>query len=201
MTEEEQVYAEPWTVAVHEAGHLAVGFLLGRKPEKVAIEFVEGKRGCFWLPDDDWNDFCEVASLLAGPRAQVELCPQSLPTGKLEQFHDKIIHPMPKLYHIPEGLYDFTGWQHDIMPIYRRLCLPASLAREMPLGYTHSKVIDVAEERVRQFCQHETIKDSLLYIASKLRAQAVVDRLGLEEIITASKLTQNNAATNILRWE
>ncbi len=201
MTEEEPADAEPWTIAVHEAGHLAVGILLGRKPEKVAIEFVEGKRGCFWLPDDDWNDFCEVASLLAGPRAQVELCPESLPKDKLEQFHDKIIHPMPYRLHLPEGLYDFTGWQHDIMPIYQRLCLPAALARGMPLGYTHGKVVDVAEERVRQFCKHEAIKDSLLHIASKLHALSVVDHLGVEEIITASKLRQNDAATNLLRWD
>jgi hypothetical protein len=48
-------------IAVHEAGHMIVGVLVGRRALQVSIDRINSKRGCFWdRAPDDWNDFGEM---------------------------------------------------------------------------------------------------------------------------------------------
>lgn len=193
---------DPWAIAIHEAGHLAAGFLLGRHIEKVTIVIQEdGKRGCYYSPIDDsqWSDFDEVATLLAGPRAQVELIPGSLPDGRL--FEDRIILPMAGPRLMPKGVYDLTGWDKDIEYIYKLLCFPDVPAREMPLNFTHRKIVDLAEVRVREFCRDPQIQGSIVSIAKDILARGQIAGREVEEMIGRSSLSKHADGKGFLSWK
>lgn len=91
MSDEPKVEPDDNIVAIHEAGHLVVEILVGRSPIKVSIDKVDGRRGCFWKTKTErgWDDFSEMLSLIAGPRAQVELLPHSVAEEKLHLFQKK----------------------------------------------------------------------------------------------------------------
>lgn len=170
MEKHERPQEDPFAIAVHETGHLVVGLAFGRKIDKVSLDFIDGKRGCFFakVGRHEWNDFDEVCTLLAGPRAQVELVPSSIPNEGHRKFSAIIVHPMTEFRVIPDGVYDFTGWQHDIRPIYQRLCLPDVPAHNMPRGVTHIQVIQRAEVAVRKFMREDLVQRETLRIAATL---------------------------------
>lgn len=171
MMEKHEIPREdPLAIAVHETGHLVVGLAFGRKINEVSLDLIDGKRGCYWpeVGRHDWNDFDEVCTLLAGPRAQVELVPRSIPNEGHLKFSVIIIHPMTEFRVIPDGVYDFTGWQHDIRPIYQRLCLPDTPAHNMPRGVTHLRVIQRAEVVVREFMRDDLVQRETRKIAERL---------------------------------
>lgn len=166
----EQPEEDPFAIAVHETGHLVVGLAFGRKIEKVSLDLIDDKRGCYWpkVGRHEWNDFDEVCTLLAGPRAQVELTPSSLPRESRMKFSEVIIHPITETGMIPDGFYDYAGWQHDIWLVYQRLCLPNAPAHNMPRGVTHLQVIQRAEVAVREFMREDLVQRETLKIAEGL---------------------------------
>lgn len=195
---------DPWVIAIHEAGHLAAGFLLGREIEKVTITIQEdGKRGCYYYPIDDskWNDFDHVMTLLAGPRAQVEMIPESLSEGKARLFEERIILPMPSPGEMPCGVYDSTGWEFDIKYIYRLLCFPGAPARGMSFQIKHQTIIDRAEQRVRDLFKDTGVQESLRYIAKEIREAELIEGQEVIEVINRSKLIGRTNGKGFLSWQ
>lgn len=196
--------ADPWAIAIHEAGHLAAGFLLGREILKVTISFQDdGKRGCYYSPIDDnkWNDFDEVVILLAGPRAQIELIPESLPDGKARLFEERIILPMPSARRKPAGVYDSTGWGNDIDYVYKLLCYPDAPTRRMPFHLTHRRIVDLAEQRVLEFCRDPGIQECLRFIAKEILETRGIEGPAVAEVIEKSLLSEAAKGKQFLSWQ
>jgi hypothetical protein len=166
---------DPWVVSIHEAGHLIAGVACGRIVEFVSIELVEGKRGCRWDPANkhEWNDYSEFLCLLAGPRAQVACATDSLPTEKIFLFRERIIQPTKDPRYLPEGIYDYTGWEFDVKPIYSRLRMPEAPS-DMGFLSSVAKVVDVAEEKLKCFFEKETNRLGTLEIAQMLHEHKIV---------------------------
>jgi hypothetical protein len=194
---------DEFAIAVHEAGHLLVGLVFGRKIKMVTLDPVEKQRGCFWEtpPDEKWNDFEEVAGLLAGPRAQVELCPASIPEERLHLFRERIIRPMTEPRRIPAEIYDHMGWQHDITPIYRRLCLPDAPAAGMPRAISHSKVVEMAEHHVLVFFGKDLARATALQIAEYLHSKRVLESADAVAAVERTQLLESAHRERWLQWE
>lgn len=203
MTDTAQEDADPWTIAVHEAGHLAVASVLGRETERVSLDCIDGKRGCFYFPiePENWNDFDEVASLLAGPRVQVELCPESIKQTSLKLFQDKIIQPMTGPRQKPAAIYDSTGWQYDIEPVYTRLTRPDWPAIGMPLSITHRRVIEIAEARLKSFSRDENIRACLIQLAKAIHRDRFLDEGAIRDLIAESNLVGISTNAGHMKWE
>jgi len=166
---------DPWVVSIHEAGHLIAGVACGRIVEFVSIELVEGIRGCRWDPSKkhEWNDYSEFLSLLAGPCAQVNCAPDSLPAEKTVLFRERIIQPTENPRSLPEGIYDYTGWRNDVIPIYSRLIMPDAPS-DMGFFVTTSKVVNIAEEKLKSFFEKESNRLGTLEVARKLLKHKIV---------------------------
>lgn len=193
---------DEFAIAVHEAGHLLVGLVLGRKIQTVTLDFINQQRGCFWDPlaDKERSDFVEVACLLAGPRAQVEVCPHSIPKDRIFLFQKRIIQPMTEPRRIPSGIYDYMGWQYDIAPIYERLCLPDAPAAGMPWNMTHSKVIEMVELQLLTFFGNELVRDTVLKVASQLHSQRVLDGDDAVATVGQTPLLETALRKRWLQW-
>ena len=158
-------------IAVHEAGHLIVGRFVGRRALKVSIDWIAGNRGCFWVKDTEsgWDEFSEMRCLLAGARAQVNLRPDSVAVEKLPVFKNRIIQPSTSLWRIPDGIYDFTGWESDIRPVYVYLCMPnASVDDGAPHLTTRSQLVDRTEEVLLRFFSDTNVQHATRQIAREL---------------------------------
>lgn len=152
MNEEHNKEPDRWMVAVHEAGHLIVGVLRGRKLKCVSLEAIEGQRGCFWdlSASAGLDQLSEMLGLLAGPRCQVACLPGSIDPDKLEMFQSRVIQPQTNRWEIPAKIYDYTGWQFDVGPVYSYLAwseAPSDQSGHVP----RRTVVERAEEMLLRF--------------------------------------------------
>lgn len=165
-------------LAVHEAGHLIIGVLVGRRPSHVSLDEVDRRRGCAWEPGTEcgWDDISEMLCLLAGPRAQVSLLPHSVNPEKLSRFQERIIQPTQNQWQLPEGIYDCTGWDNDVIPVYKFLTMPdIPEDLDLSLGTTRRQVVDRAEERLKRYFSKNEIQRATERIAVSLLASRRVN--------------------------
>lgn len=160
------------TISIHEVGHLVVGMAFDRTPQKVTVIFENGIRGCFWQESDDssWSSFQEICSLLSGPRAQVEILPSSIPSDRLHCFDSRIIQPATDPRTPPVSYYDFTGWEFDVIPVYKMLVRqtwPAS-GRDIPFGTSIESVWERAEDRLLELFRIPDVQECVRTIAKPL---------------------------------
>lgn len=191
-------------LAIHEAGHLVVGVLVGRRPIKVSLDQVDGRRGCFWELETEcgWDDFSDMLSLLAGPRAQVALLPQSVAPEKLDRFQERIIQPSPSPWQLPEDVYDFTGWQHDILPVYEYLRMPDAPAdADLPFGTTRSQVVNRAEQVLLNFFVIKEVQRATERIAAILLHARSLDTTDADHIVRQEGDLWKSLSEGVLAWK
>ena len=191
-------------LAIHEAGHLVVGVLVGRRPIKVSLDQVDGRRGCFWELETEcgWDDFSEMRSLIAGPRAQVVLLPHSVAPEKLDLFQARIIQPSPSLWQLPKGVYDFTGWQHDVVPVHEYLAMPNAPAdANLPLGTTRSQVVNRAEEVLLNFFVIKEVQRATERIAAILLHARSLDTTDADHIVRQEGDLWKSLSEGVLAWK
>jgi len=160
--------AAPEIVACHEAGHLVVARLCDRQIQKVSLKIVDGKRGCYYEPaPDTWTDYEEFLTLLAGPCAQTHVYPWSVVKWKLEAFRERIVQPKNHPQQIP-AIYDYTGWKHDIEPVYVLMQMPDAPAFTPPPLVTRTQALQRAEERLRHAFSANEVQRKIEQIADVL---------------------------------
>ena len=203
MTMQETPKENAEAIAIHEAGHLVVGVAFGRRLEKVSLDLIDGVRGCFWKPvgHDEWNDFEELCSLLAGPCVQVELKPESIPAERRRRFAEQIIQPMEEGRRIPTGVYDYLGWQHDIESVYKRLCLPQAQAPNMPFGVTHETVVRSAERKLLKFFNSANVQQYVRRIAERLLADRCISGVVATTLLKENDLRVSADINDLLSWD
>jgi len=187
-------------IAVHEAGHLIVGVLVGRRALKVSIDRIGSKRGCFWDPESgpDWDDFSEMRCLIAGPRAQITLKPKSVPAERRPLFRDRIIQPSETLWSIPQGVYDFTGWDNDVLPVHDYLRTPHAPADEgWPPCPSHLQVVDRAEEVLLRFFSDTAVQVGTRRVAEALLKARLTQGAEAENLVNGQDV---NFANDLLAW-
>lgn len=186
-------------IAVHEAGHLIVAVEVGRQLDKVSLDRIDGKRGCFYK-DQAKDLFAEILCLLAGPRAQVAVAPDSLPPDKLALFQDRILQPSAVRWPPPIAIYDFTGWEFDVMPVYQMLALPDAPAQGLPFSVTHRQATERAETALVEFFSAESVRDAVSRISDKLEAARFLDGQTAMELVHRAKVLEDRALCSRLKW-
>ena len=178
-------------ISVHEIGHLIVGCLLGRHLEKATIDFHEGQRGCFWAHNSkDMDDHIEYMCLIAGPKSQVLFCPDSLPHDKIKVFNRRIIQPTPLPHQIPE-IYDLTGWQYDIRPVYKYLFYPSFPVDRSRSSQTHRQLIDHIETALTAFFCEAPVRAAVENIANELEKYRLLTGDAAMKLVRSTGLSQN----------
>jgi hypothetical protein len=188
-------------LAVHEAGHLLVNVALSRGFDFVSLDLVSGKRGVFNSPATEaFLDFHEYLLLLAGPRAQYEIRKDSIPEGVRDALAERIVDFQgPRI--IPK-LYDYTGWQGDVTPIYEALCMPdASASVEQGARLTrriHS--VDVADKVIKAFFSDGAIIRDCCAIARLLEQKRYFTCAEVSPWLNELPSIKSGLATSLLRW-
>jgi hypothetical protein len=159
-------------LADHEAGHLIVSVILERGLDQISLENIGGVRGCFYphVDEANWDDFREILCLLAGPRAQVELCPESLTADQQARFAQTISQPRRSLWEIPAG-YDGTYWGPDMDALYTYLAMPFAPVHKLDWGTQRREVVDRAEVRLKAFFSEPDRRARCRQVADVLKAQ------------------------------
>lgn len=195
---------EPNVLAVHEAGHLLVGLLIGRELKCVSLDYIDSQRGCFWCSDDDRNqpyEFQKILCCLAGPRAQTEITPNSLLPQKLILFKNQIVQPSLTPRTIPSGVYDYTGWESDVRTVYEYLCYPE--APVLGLQSTPVNISDVvrrAESSLLAFFKIALAQDATKRLALNLLQNRRMDRASAEAAFNEVRRTELSSAAECLSW-
>lgn len=186
-------------ISIHEAGHLIVAVEVGRQLDKVSLDRIDGKRGCFYK-DQAKNLFAEILCLLAGPRAQVAVAPDSLPPDKLALFQHRILQPAAVRWPPPIAIYDFTGWEFDVIPVYQMLALPDAPAQGLPFPVTHRQAAERAETALVEFFAAKSVRDAVSRISDKLEAARFLDGQTAMELVHHSKVLEDRALCSRLKW-
>ena len=186
-------------IAAFEAGHLIIARLVGREIDKVSLEIVDGKRGCFYRPINEaaWDDWKEHLCLLAGPKAQIEVCPESILEEKLAVFREKIIQDTENRYQIP-AIYNCTGWQHDILPVYEYLCMPDAPVDWQNFGLSRRQLITNVEKSLTSFFAEIVVKAAVVDIAKNLSKVRTLSGGEATEFVQAAGLFEIPAVMNFL---
>jgi hypothetical protein len=188
-----------YTIAVHEAGHLIVAVVVGRKLDKVSLDRIDGKRGCFYS-DYAKDLFAEILCLLAGPRSQVAVLPDSLSAEKLALFENRIIQPSANPLLPPYETYDFTGWEFDIRPVYQMLALPNAPADGLPFLVTAQKAVERAEIVLKEFFAAGSVRVAVSRVGDSLEALRQVDGRSAVELVRCSGVLKDRALCSLLEW-
>ena len=139
-----------------------------------------------------------MRALLAGPRAQVTLLPGSVLPEKLPLFQERIIQPSSSRWSLPEGVYDFTGWEFDIRPVYKYLALPDAPADGgFPFGTTRQMVVSRAEEVLLRFFGSSEIRVVTTEVAEALLCRRCLPGDEALALVNANKTLTNGE----LKWD
>lgn len=102
---------------------------------------------------------------------------------------------------IPAKVYDFLGWQFDIEPIYRRLCMPGAPAYGMSVGVTYSRVVDVAESSLLAFFSNTEVQRSVKEVGDLLQDKRFVDGVAMTEFVMETGVRTLAESYKYLDWE
>lgn len=201
-----QLNAEPApnVLAVHEAGHLLVGLLIGRKLTCVSLDYIESQRGCFWSTEEDHHqpdEFQNILCCLAGPRAQTEITPDSLLPEKLILFKKQIVQPSLTPRTIPSDVYDYTGWESDVRAVYEYLCYPeAPVLGLQSTPVNRSDVVRRAESSLLAFFKIALAQDATKRLALNLLQNRRLDRASAEAAFNEVCSPELSSAAECLSW-
>lgn len=186
-------------LADHEAGHLVLAVILNRGIYQVSLENIGNLRGCFYLPVDEanWDDFREMLCVVAGPRAQVELCPESLTAVQRAQYAQTISQPQQSPYQIPKG-YDGTYWGPDMQALYGYLVMPFATAIGLPFGIQRRAVVDRVEIRLKNFFSDPDRRARTRQVADVLKAQRQLP--GPDAVALVAQHFDLVATRSLLAW-
>lgn len=202
MNLEPQIVEDPYAIACHEAGHLLALRFRNRGIEKVTLDKIDGARGCFLkpVPRDQWTDFDEMLTLLAGPRAQVETCPGSIEPKKLEAFRARIIQPPDDPRFVP-NIYDYTAWEHDVRPVYQMLMRPDWPARGLGFGVTIATVHIEVEKRLAAFFANRNGIEAVCQIAVRLAEARMLSGSDAEALVVATGTLESAELRALMTWQ
>lgn len=187
-------------LADHEAGHLVISVILNRGLKQVSLDNVDGVRGCFYLEVDEanWDDFREMLCLLAGPRAQAELCPESLTADQRVRFSQTINQPRQSLWVIPAG-YDGTYWGPDMDYLYTYLAMPNAPAMGLAWGIQRQDVVTRAEIRLKAFFNDDERHTLCRRVADILKEKRSLP--GLEATTLVQQYFDLELSRTLLAWD
>ena len=196
----EEISPDPEVIACHEAGHLVVARYCGRRVKKVCLELIDGKRGCFYEPaGEHWTDYDEFLCLLAGPRAQLALCPSSVEEQKLARLRERIIQPKELRFEIP-AIYDYTGWEHDVRPVYEMLMLPDAPVAGLPGIVTRREALNRAEAGLLHAIVDREIVTAVRHVADFLFKHRNVQGDEATEAVVQSGILELPLLGRLLKW-
>ena len=149
---------------------------------------------------EEWTDYDEFLICLAGPRAQLGLCPRSIDEEKLKRFSMSIIQPKDRHFEIP-AIYDCTGWEHDVRPIYEMLLLPDAPVFVFPKIVTRSQALERAEKGLlRVFADQEILK-AVRYVADILLKRRKLNGEQAEQAVVESRVLEIPLMLKSLQWQ
>ena len=200
MNGEPQIVEDDHAIACHEAGHLIAARFRGRGIDKVSLDRIDGKRGCFQKPaPDEWTDFDEMLICLAGPRAQVALRPDTL-GEKLAAFESRIIQPQDEPRRIPQ-IYGYTGWQHDVGTVYQLMMMPRAPVDGLTRIVTRTEVLDEVERRVLAFFAVADVVSAGNRIAEWLLEARRVNGSDAESFVASTGILDSAELQALMTWQ
>lgn len=201
MNEEGAIVEDQHAIACHEAGHLIAARFCERAIDKVSLDRINGKRGCFYkiASKEKWTIFDEMLTLLAGPRAQVELCPDSIGPEKLAAFRASIIQPEDNPREIP-AIYHYTAWEHDVRPVYQMLTRPDWPAPGLDIGVTVRSVYQEVEKRLLAFFADRAAIAAASEIAARLLDARLLDGGDAEALVKSTGILESEELQDLMAW-
>lgn len=175
---------EPRTIAFHEAGHAIAGMLLQRPFTRLSIVPVNGEpTGCKW-EDGSVDEWVWIICSLAGPRAQIQFCPESLPPEKLALFRETILLPSTQWTN-----YSYTGWfsgkkenpldLDPVLVLLQRPQWPVPGLRCVTVG----ELMSAVDETLKAFFDRPSVVEAVTFAAKFLLETPVVTGDTLAELI------------------
>jgi hypothetical protein len=175
---------QPKTIAFHEAGHAIAGAALQREFTRLSIVPVNGEpTGCKWAAGhvEEW---VWIICSMAGPRAQVQFCQNSLSKEKLDLFQETILLPTEKW-----DAYSYTGWfsgnkdkPMDLDPILGWLQKP-----QWPVPglerVTIAELTSAVDETLKAFFQKPSVVAAVTFAAEALLKTPVISCGELKELL------------------
>jgi hypothetical protein len=191
----------PYVIACHEAGHLLLARFRDREIEKVSLDLIDGKRGCFYkCAGKAWTDYDEILLLLAGPRAQITFCPKSIEEAKLVIFREKILQPQARRGQRPE-IYDNTGWQHDVDPVYVLLSMPDAPVFGLKRMVTRREAHERAENALRVFFSEAVVQSAMKKLAEAIFEKRFLSGKDATELVRSTNVLENPTLVRALSAE
>lgn len=175
---------EATTIAYHEAGHAVAAVATHRTFTRLSIVPVNGEpTGCKWAAKAV-ADWVWISCALAGPRAQVEFCPASLPDKKLALFRRSVL-----LRRKDWDLYSFTGWfsgnpekPMDLDPVLRLLQRPQWPVPELG-AVTFGRLISDVEETLKRFFRRPNTARAVTLVVDRLLQNPVLSEPQVTHVI------------------
>lgn len=202
MNEKPQIVEDDHVIACHEAGHLIAARFCEQAIDKVSLDLIEGKRGCFYkiTGDEKWTCFDEMLTLLAGPRAQVDVRPDSIAPEKLDAFKARIIQPQDDPRFVPH-IYDYTAWEHDVTPVYKMLLRADWPAKGLGGSVTVATVHNEVEERLAAFFADRKGAEAVLHIAVRVAEARILTGGEAEALVAATRILESAELRALMTWQ
>lgn len=186
MSTDSTLKPEPRTVAFHEAGHAIAAVALQREFIRLSVAPVDGEpTGCKWS-NTNVEDWVWIICSLAGPRAQIQFCEDSLLAEKLVLFQNSVLLPSDQW-----NVYSHTGWFSgkkgrplDLDPVLSFLQKPS---KDWPVpglaSVTFGELISEAEETLKTFFQRSNVAEAVGLVAEALLKTPVIVEQHLKELV------------------
>jgi hypothetical protein len=191
----------PYVIACHEAGHLLLARFRDREIEKVSLDLIDGKRGCFYkCAGKAWTDYDEILLLLAGPRAQITFHPKSIEEAKFLIFRERILQPQERRGRRPE-IYDNTGWQHDVDPVYVLLTMPDAPVLGLKRTITRREAYERAENALRFFFSEDAVQSAMQKLAEAILEKRFLSGKDATDLVNSTNVLENPTLVEALSAE